>query len=433
MTALAELPEEVWLIVFSYLTPQDKTHARASCRFFKRLVDHPCLWRKRTVVLKENRCFSLGLWNSLRRRRIAAIVLQRAAARDLECMAKQLPWLTSLTIERCSDSKAFRILPHFKNLCELVMVAVPFPPSLADSVASMGQLAHLCLCGLTDDPRAGLVCAATHLVSLTTLRYHQSDHPLSKRAMHTLLSCLPSLKCLSLKMGKLYGMLPDDYFTVSTVSGDKRAAGQQGQCESGLTKLELLHYMDPILSPVALGPLSSLERLTVSYQQTSVEAPMCNLSSWLRKLPHLTELMVISGYSFDTYVHSVPATLRTLSLRNVIFRLADMRNLGKRAPGIQHLYIDRLSCKSLCSLSEVLVLFHQLRTLQMCYPDVDELDFRSLAQLQHLEQLVFLNSHPSPTADHLDQIHKFKCQTDYRVQVIHSECRRDPYNCYCCL
>ncbi|XP_018619651.1 uncharacterized protein LOC108941463 isoform X2 [Scleropages formosus] len=432
MAALAQLPQEVWLLVLSFLEPKDRAHIRASCQFFRRLADHPCLWRKHTVLLKEGRSFNRGLWRTLRRRRPGAIVIQKATIRALESMSTQLPWLASLTIEQCSDSKVLYNLPRFKNLAELVMVGVPCPPGLADLMASLVRLTNLCLCSLKGDPRAVLLHAAPHLTNLMTLRYHQSDHPLNKRALNTLLSNLPNLKCLSLKMGKLHGTLPDDYFTLPRVNGD-RSAGQQGKCEPVLTRLELLHYMDPILSPVALDHLSSLESLTVFYRQRSVEAHECNLNKWLHKLPCLSELTVMNGYSLGAYVHSVPAMLRTLCLQNVVFGPADLSAIGKRAPGIQHLSVDRRICDGQRSLQEVPVLFHQLRTLQMSYLDMAELDFGSLAQLQHLDQLVILDSHPSCRADLLDQIHKFKCLTDYRVQVVHSERRRDPFICYCCL
>uniref|UniRef100_A0A8C9WGL0 F-box domain-containing protein n=1 Tax=Scleropages formosus TaxID=113540 RepID=A0A8C9WGL0_SCLFO len=99
MAALAQLPQEVWLLVLSFLEPKDRAHIRASCQFFRRLADHPCLWRKHTVLLKEGRSFNRGLWRTLRRRRPGAIVIQKATIRALESMSTQLPWLASLTIE----------------------------------------------------------------------------------------------------------------------------------------------------------------------------------------------------------------------------------------------------------------------------------------------------------------------------------------------
>lgn len=65
------------------------------------------------------------------------------------------------------------------------------------------------------------------------------------------------------------------------------------QCSvPALISLELLNYMDPILSPVALQGLPSLKFLTVQYRDWSLKPQLCHLKTWLSKMPLLSELNI---------------------------------------------------------------------------------------------------------------------------------------------
>uniref|UniRef100_A0A3Q1C2B6 F-box domain-containing protein n=1 Tax=Amphiprion ocellaris TaxID=80972 RepID=A0A3Q1C2B6_AMPOC len=57
-----QLPSEVWNHIFGYLSVADKFNVRASCKYFKRLVDHASLWKDWTIVLERITLFT-ELWS----------------------------------------------------------------------------------------------------------------------------------------------------------------------------------------------------------------------------------------------------------------------------------------------------------------------------------------------------------------------------------
>ncbi|XP_035271297.1 uncharacterized protein im:7136021 isoform X1 [Anguilla anguilla] len=444
--AAFHLPQEVWFQVCLFLSDEEKGNVRSSCKYFKRLIDHPSMWRNSSVVLKKTRSYNSAYWATLRRRKISKVVVHKAGTREWELIATSLPWLRAITIDKFMDVKALGTLQRFKNLNRLVIRSFQCPSGLATVLTPLRQLTHICLCDLHRAPRAELISALSQLTGLTSLFYHEGDKPISSRTLQSMLVCLPNLTELSLKMGAVYGTLPDDYFHLPKTHGDptgevaaldtvpnKSISGREdpGQSDRGLTRLELLNYMDPILSPVALEPLCRLQSLTVCYRDRAVEPSRCNLSVWLRKLPCLTELTVARGYPLGVYVRSLPATLRSLSLLQVIIGPGDLSALGKRTPDLQRLHLDLCSYGRQSGLHELPVLFPKLKTLKLRHWNMTEAEFVGLAQLRHLQQLVVLDAQPGPSPALSSRIQKLQIETDYRVQVIHSLIPRDPTACFC--
>ncbi|KAJ8394273.1 hypothetical protein AAFF_G00048560 [Aldrovandia affinis] len=435
------LPQEVWTQIFLFLSDEEKGNIRASCKYFKRLIDHPSLWRRSAVVLKRVHSYSAQFWTTLRRRKTSAAVVHKAATRDWELIAARLPWLTAITVEQCPDARALAALRRFGGLRRLVIRSFHCPAGLAGALAPLRALTHLCLCELQRAPRAELIGAVSQLAGLTSLSYHEGDKPISKRTLQGMLARLPHLKQLSLKLGPVYGTLPEDYFSLPATNRDVTSEatvlgrGDPPPSGLGLTRLELLNYMDPMLSPGALVSLSSLQSLTVSYRERAVRPSSCALRTWLCKLPCLTELTVTRGYPLAVYVRLLPASLRRLCLLQLIVGDGDLRDLGKRTPGLQHLHVDPsqgdgADCRS-CPPSSQLETSNCARCGSALHLNVTEWEFVGLARFQNLQQLVVLDALPGPSPALLSLIHKLQIQTNYRVQVVHSLALKDPAACFC--
>lgn len=210
--AAFNLPNEVWFRVFLLLSDEEKGKVRSSCKYFKGLIDHPSMWRNSAVVLKKIRSFNRQNWATLRRRKTSKVVVHKAGTKEWGLIATSLPWLSAITIDQLLDVKALETLQRFKNLQRLVIRSFQCPSGFASALAPLRQLTHLCLCELHCAPRAELISAVSQLRDLSSLFYHEGDKPISRRTLQSMLTCLPNLTELSLKMRAVYGTLPDDYF-----------------------------------------------------------------------------------------------------------------------------------------------------------------------------------------------------------------------------
>lgn len=205
------LPDEIWTLVFGYLSLRDKLCVRLSCTRFKGLVDHWSLWKDSVVVLQKPELYKSHFWRTLRQRKPKSIVVQKGHAKVLQQIVTSLPWISSVTLFQCSDGAALVTLGGLKHLERLVIRQCSCP-SLTSSLLSLSQLTHLCLCEVQRASVSEISAAASQLVHLTSLHYHEDKNPLLKPALHGMLRRLPNLKHLSLKLGPSYGILPDDYF-----------------------------------------------------------------------------------------------------------------------------------------------------------------------------------------------------------------------------
>ncbi|XP_029586640.1 uncharacterized protein im:7136021 isoform X1 [Salmo trutta] len=423
----AQLPSEVWVHVFGYLSTTDKLNIRSCCKYFKKMVDHWSLWKGNTVVLKKLCAYTSQFWTTLRRRKISSVVVQKASLKEWKQLALSLPWLTTIAVEHCFDVKAFEILKQFHNLKRLAIRRCRCGQGLSDAIVPLQQVTHFSVCEMHCAPRSDIISVVSKLSHLTSLLYHEGNHPIPRQTFHLMLNRLPHLKHLSLKMGTQHGSLPDDYFSISKTNTFPEDP-QVGQ--PGLTSLELLDYMDPTLPEEALKCLPSLQSLAVDYRDRDVDPSRCHLKTWLRDLPQLAVLNVAKGHPISAYAHSIPNTVTSLTLQRVMVEQKDMKALGKQASGLLFLHFDPCSYNSSSSIGEIPKLFPQLMTLKMRHYNVPEREFLSLQQLKHLEQLEILDAH-SPSPHLLQLIHKLQVLTNHRTQIIHSLGPRDPTTCYC--
>ncbi|KAL0969624.1 hypothetical protein UPYG_G00229990 [Umbra pygmaea] len=421
----AALPSELWVHVFGYLSTTDKCNIRSCCRYFKAIVDHWSLWKGHTVVVRKHCAYTGNFWKILCRRKIKSVVLRRASLKEWKQLAISVPWLTTIKVEHCNDVKCFEILKQFHNLKRLSISG--FRQGLTDTIGSLQQVTNFSVCETQLVPRTEIINAVSKLSHLTSLFYHEGNHPIPRQTFHIMLKSLPHLKYLSLKMGTHTGSLPDDYFNISKTINGPQEGQQVGQ--AGLTRLELLDYMDPTLSEEALKFLPSLQCLSVDYRDRDVQPTKCHLKTWLKGLPQLAVFNIANGHPISSYADSIPANVTSLTLRHVTMERKDLATVGKQIPGLLHLHYDPRS-RNGSSIGEISRHFPQLRTLRIRHYNVPEREFSSLQHLKCLDRLEILDA-CVPTAHLMELTNKLQVLTRYRTQIVHSQNPREPTACYC--
>ncbi|KAG9268206.1 hypothetical protein AMEX_G17152 [Astyanax mexicanus] len=422
------LPEEVWVHVFGFLSSADKLSARSSCRFFRRLIDQPALWRNSTVYLEKPSSYRSHFWRTLGRRRTSsAVVLKGTKVREWTELARRLPWLVSLTLRACGNPKALEALAEFKKLQRLE-IRLCRCPSLSNSLTALSQLTHLGFCEVSCAPGADITGAVSQLSNLTSFSYHEGNKLIPKAALHKLLRNLTNLKRLSLKLLTMQGSLPSDYLCPAKTNWQP---GESKYETLGLTSLELLNYMDPVLSSGALQSFPCLTSLTVQYRDWASDSCPCHLKTWLSTLPVLSELSISRGHPLGMYSDSVPGTVRSLSLKGVRTELRTVRDMAQQLPDLLFLHLDLYCHEKQNLIAEVPQLFPKVQTLEMRHHNVPKTEFLQLAQMTHLKRLVVLDPYMDPSSALTDLTNKLHLLTNSRVRVIHSSELRDRNACLC--
>ncbi|XP_017569278.1 uncharacterized protein LOC108436992 isoform X2 [Pygocentrus nattereri] len=200
----------------------------------------------------------------------------------------------------------------------------------------------------------------------------------------------------------------------------------------GLTSLELLNYMDPMLSPVALQGLPSLKSLTVQYRGWTLDSSLCHLKTWLSMLPLLSELSISLGYQLGAYANSVPGTVQSLSLKGVVGELKALWEMAQKVPDLLCLHLDLCCHERHSFIAEVPQLFPKLQILKIRHHNVPETEFLQLSQMSYLKCVEVLDPHNlSPNSALMDLTHKLHIQTNNRVHVIYSSEPKDRNVCFC--
>ncbi|XP_053366162.1 uncharacterized protein im:7136021 isoform X2 [Clarias gariepinus] len=418
------LPEEVWLHVFQFLPTRDRLSVRSSCSLFMRLIDRPVFWKSSTLYIEKIRSFTSHSWRTLSSRKIGAVVVLRASEAEWRQLAVRLPWLHSVTARVCCV-RALNALTEFKNLRSLSIQRGECP-SLTP-LSALRDLTHLSLCEVQCSPALNMINALSQLSYLTSLHYHACGKPIPTAAFHHLLKSLPRLQKLSLKMGSGQGPASED-----ALFRPQANHMPELQCRiPALTSLELLNYIDPILSPVALQGLPSLRLLTVQYRGWHLDPFLFHLKKWLTTVPLLSVLNISLGYRLGLYANLVPATVHHLSLKRVIADSKALRDLAQRVPDLLHLHLDLNSYKRQSFIAAVPHLFPKLESLVVRHNTVTVEEFLGLAQLSHLKHLVVLYPTTIQNAALMDLTEELRLQTNYRLNVIHSVGQKDPNVCLC--
>lgn len=407
-----QVPGEVWLQVFSYLSPADRLRVRAVCTAFLKLLDGSRLFRDRTLRLTRARSvYNPQFWRTLRRWRVsAAVVSSKCSWRRV---GAELPHLTCLIIDGDSDT-ALDSLRSFSNLQHLYLRR-PRGVALTQLFRLLPpRLQLLSVCGYHDDrtpPESVLSLeAAARLTELTSLVCHCSFSVPLENVLHSLLSALPRLLLLSVRGPALFG------------SGAGGAHGERLQHRS-LTRLEVVGYGD-VLPDHLMKMVPCVRTLVLVFDaRRPVDHP--ELGLWLRDLPGLSALTVVGGPRVSAYVRSLPPSLTRLTLRPSRITAAELKALSERVPDLQDLSLDpRVFLGPDTDL--VPRLFPGLRSLCLRHEQVPEPALLRLTALTELRRLQTLDPLPLPPA----LAAKVRELSQNRVQV-YGRPEPDPRTCSC--
>ncbi|XP_068194455.1 uncharacterized protein [Antennarius striatus] len=444
MEELARLPPEVWVYVFRYLSPDERHAVRMSCRYFRRLVDHPSLWREQAVVLSDLRRYTYGFWDTLRARKLTRVAVRHLRRKEWRRLVKFLPSVTAIVFVDGGRLYKEKYLDHLSRLPELRDLGVrnaTWEESMLGRKLSeqlRERLTHLSVCNVRLTSTGEFIGTVSRLVNLRFLLFHQQGEgygldtvrPVPRGVFHQLLLHLKKLKHLSWGMrGEPAEPLPDDYLSPPDPEQPARYGGP------ALTSLELVDYPETILPEDALRSLTSLRSLTVRYRYIR-EGIECRLPSWLHPLQQLETLSIIGGNSLATYTTTIPSSVTRLTLR-VAITLKDMDSVAPKVPALEHLDIEQnRSSGSLCR--RIPMLFPQLRTLRIRFfrrePEKDLLSLHRLRHLERLELLVersfilrdYLNGHPWPSPCVRGLIDQLRELSENRITVITTMRQRNP-------
>lgn len=429
MASVQQLPAELWLHVFSFLSWRDKLNIRLSCSYFRLLLDKSRhLWADFSVSLHRFSRYNRSFWRSLAERHVANVVVREGKRKHLKQLSIWLPAVRALRLDDWQEGVVAELKP-LHHLRRLTLTSFYTPLKSLDFLFPLSdQLTELGLCNVQ------LTCTAAHLLStlsqltrLTRLRLHH-DGNLRLPTLSGLLADLNQLTHLSCTM-ITYKTISQDFF---------RPAHLTEGATLQLTDLQLLNY-DAVVTQEVLQPLSRLRNLSV-FHLYSVPGPTCHLKTWLTSLPELCSLSVHGGHPLSAYADCLPPSLLSLTLC-VDLQPEDLHVISLRAPHLEHLHLEPWSSSS--SLVGLLPqLFPHLRTLRIRHRHVSDQDFLCLERLQRLHTLQVLDSYykPDPSdpgwvvhqpSPHLLQlISQLQSLTNHRVQVLTSSLR-DPITCQC--
>uniref|UniRef100_A0A3P9DMN8 F-box domain-containing protein n=1 Tax=Maylandia zebra TaxID=106582 RepID=A0A3P9DMN8_9CICH len=200
----SKLPPEVWNNVFGYLSATEKLNVRATCKYFKTIVDHRSLWKNWTVVLDfKNGSYNRKFWDTLRHRKVSSAVMKSTKVKHWKQLALFLPILTTVVMDQ-SSQECFSCLKDFPNMRRLVLRS-----SCSDLLLDISRfplflpekLTYLSMCGVMFPTTSvsKFISVLSQFKNLDSLICHQVGIVGETMWMlHSTLACLPKLKHLSL-------------------------------------------------------------------------------------------------------------------------------------------------------------------------------------------------------------------------------------------
>lgn len=414
----AELfPSEVWSHVFSYLSAAEKSCVRASCTYFRKLIDHPSLWRDWSVVLDfVSGSYDTFFWETLRRRKVTSVVLRNSHSKHIKVVASSLPAVTILVMDGCIGVD-LQYLSGFKNLKSLAIRSAYMVDLESVSTESLRQqLTHFSLCNNPFNDILRNISVVCQFKNLTSLVFHEINWGIPFSKIKPILAALPKLEHLSLHM----------YFPTTDLGNF--LVFEPNACQ--LTSLEILGR-GQLLPENAMKHMSQLKRFAVFYKDVPRkmpgDEPSSAMSNWLSDLHELSTLVIVKGPPVKTYVSSIPVTLTDLTLHDSNFSLKDMAALAAQIPNLQHLHLDTWPSHLGANASQIPKLFPNLKSLKIRHEHIPEKNFLDLHQLQNLEILEIVDSHPDLPA----LIRRLRILTKYRLRVLSPPYQTDVLSCPC--
>ncbi|XP_078090280.1 uncharacterized protein LOC144507216 [Mustelus asterias] len=413
------LPQDVLLEIFRYLTLDEKANIRATCKYLQRLIDHPTLWTNSTVVLKSLQSCNSLFWRTLRKRRIRSVVIREATQKQWQRMLNLLPDLTAVTIDVKKSLESLRTLRSLTNLqklqlnCKLQMQ----DQELLREVVAFKQLTHLVLCTSAFIQNSSL-CHLAELTKLQALTLHARQKSPSSTSLQYVLFRLPKLRELSLSSVDKSENL-SLCFTSPEVTNSKptECNGFEQHCvpRLQLEKLSLLNSINGPLSEAALQQLSNVSSISVSLSKLPISMDSNFVHSMLKNLPSIIELELSWTGPLAEYVKILPSNLTSLDLICTRLSDADVQLLSDSSgKTLKHLGLV------LCSgITEIM-----LKKLPKQFPFLQSLDLSGcrllksdilfgFVELAFLKEIIISNN-PHLTGAAMKQ---FRTLTDNRVHV----------------
>ncbi|XP_028293955.1 uncharacterized protein LOC114456421 [Gouania willdenowi] len=439
------LPPELWVLVLSYLNTEDRHALRACSRRLRTLADHPSLWRDSTVVLSDLRRYTFGFWSTLEARKLTRVAVRHLRRKEWRRLLCFLPSLTAVVfLDGCRQyrERYLENLWRFEGLTELgVRNAAWSEPPIGRTLSEKinDRLTHLSVCCVRLPSATDFIRTVSGLSNLRFLLFHPEEgrsgmdrvRPVPGPVFHGLLLGLKKLRHLSWGMKpEPWEPLPEDYF--SPADPEHPESFRYGGPE--LTSLELVDYIESLLSKDALKCLKSLRSLKIHYRHIRNDVECC-LGYWLNSLPNLESLSINGGTSLSNYADNIPPSVTRLTLR-MAFTLKDLHLISPRVPHLKHLDIWQNGSRgSLCK--RIPALFPELRLIRIRFlrrePEKDLLNLVRLPHLQRLELLVerffivrdYLNGHHWPSAHVQELIEKLCALSHDRITVVTDMRRRN--------
>ncbi|XP_036928625.1 uncharacterized protein im:7136021 isoform X4 [Acanthopagrus latus] len=122
MTSVLQLPAELWLQVFSFLSWRDKLSVRCTCSHFRHLLDKSRpLWRGFHIVLQQFSRYNHLFWRSLAQRHVGIVSVRSGGS------ALQLSDLQLLNYDAVVTHEALQPLSCLRSLSIFHLYSVPGP------------------------------------------------------------------------------------------------------------------------------------------------------------------------------------------------------------------------------------------------------------------------------------------------------------------
>nr|XP_033806961.1 uncharacterized protein LOC117363409 isoform X2 [Geotrypetes seraphini] len=289
------LPQEVWMEIFMYFSPVEKASVRATCRYFKTLIDHPNLWKKSTIVLGNIAPLNEDFWEMLRNRKIYSIDVKKMKIKQWKKLTTSLPGILNLTVDSCLTQEILTFLHPLTNLQKLHLKDCS---GLLDShifkeAVRYNQLTHLSLCNIKYFDGVPLTTVAC-LKNLFFLSLHAKYGFLNTVGIQCALFHLPKLRELSFTVRLKNTWSLSECFTLPEAVDIRE--GDLSHTQLQLQKLELIYFDHSDLTENALDQLFSLQTISLhNYKNKG----MAFLNIMLKKLPNLTEVNFADFSSLD--------------------------------------------------------------------------------------------------------------------------------------
>ncbi|XP_069771332.1 uncharacterized protein [Narcine bancroftii] len=411
------LPQDIFLEIFKYLTFEEKANVRASCKYLQELIDHPTLWLNRTIVIKSLQSCNSCFWTTLTKRRIRSVVIRQATPKQLQKMVNLIPNLTAISMEVKMNAERLRMLRPLANLQKLQLSdsSAMLDKELLREVVTFKQLTTLFLCSSLFGDGSSL-CLLAELKKLQSLTLHAKQKGPPLMSIQYILFQLPKLKELSLRSVETWENF-SLCFTAPENKTSKETGCLEAQCISQLQleKLSLLNSTNVPLSRKAFNQLSNVRSLSMGLIRPCFSLNTSFLQSMLENLPNITELELFWNGPLAEFVKLLPSGLTRIDLINARLSNVDVKLLSDSSGKT----LKRLSLVLCSGITEAM-----LKRLPKQFPFLQTLDlsgYRLLNQktLFGLVDMAFLKEIIISNNPHLTNeiIKQFRTSTKNRVHV----------------